>query len=415
MICSHRFSSALLGDLHLYSTWASLCYPSPTFSLGFGCPFDSSEQESLQEPSFPFLPLKSKREQIPGLLTRCAARSIEGEHSLNGDVHGGDVEGFKHDLKEQRRTEDYQKSQLSWPTEWLVILLRGGPVPVNPAPTSHGFWRGLHAQQVLKKTLLHWCVVGKKNLAKHPCVFLRWYAGLPGLLPGSSSPCWPWDSEGPPWAGWGVPQGLPAAHCRRSGARSGWEKSQMRPADSQWAGKFQLACPYWGRMAWWSQNRLDLERRPISTGNFWSLFQGYIPSHQGPRQDSDLGPTYSVCWLFPCDLGSSSLGSLVSPAPRGTRCTAALWLLAVFGWSKIPARGCRVRGGRRAGCPPGQVEVSLSTAPAVWPLFRLQLSLTSSLATLALQPSSSKSFPCCWYLGVSASLSGSLTCSHLCK
>lgn len=54
------------------------------------------------------LPLKSKREQIPGLLTRCAARSIEGEHSLNGDVHGGDVEGFKHDLKEQHRMEDLE-------------------------------------------------------------------------------------------------------------------------------------------------------------------------------------------------------------------------------------------------------------------------------------------------------------------
>ena len=112
MICSCRFSSAILGDLHLHSTWASLCYPSPRFSLGFGCPFDSSEQESLQEPSFPFLPLKSKREQIPGLLTRCAARSIEGEHSLNGDVHGGDVEGFKHDLKEQRRMEDLEITAL---------------------------------------------------------------------------------------------------------------------------------------------------------------------------------------------------------------------------------------------------------------------------------------------------------------
>ena len=112
MICSCRFSSAILGDLHLHSTWASLCYPSPRFSLGFGCPFDSSEQESLQEPSFPFLPLKSKREQIPGLLTRCTARSIEGEHGLNGDVHGGDVEGFKHDLKEQRRMEDLEITAL---------------------------------------------------------------------------------------------------------------------------------------------------------------------------------------------------------------------------------------------------------------------------------------------------------------
>lgn len=149
-------------DLHLYSTWTSLCYPSPRFLLDFGCPFDSSEQEFLQEPSFSFLPLKSKREQITGLLTRRAARSIEGEHSLNGDVHGGDVEGFKHDLKEQCRTEDYQKSLLSWPTEWLVILLRGGPVRVYSVPTSRGLWRGLHSQQVLKKLFCIDAWLGKR-------------------------------------------------------------------------------------------------------------------------------------------------------------------------------------------------------------------------------------------------------------
>ena len=104
MICSCKFSSAILGGLAAVF-YLDLCYPSPWFSLDFGCPFESSEQESLQEPSFSFLPLKSKREQVTGLLTSCAARSIEGEHSLNGDVHGGDVEGFKHDLKEQCRTE----------------------------------------------------------------------------------------------------------------------------------------------------------------------------------------------------------------------------------------------------------------------------------------------------------------------
>src|SRR4051794_15247140 len=33
-----------------------------------------------------------------GLLTSCSSRGIEGEHCLNGDVHGGSVEGFEHDL-----------------------------------------------------------------------------------------------------------------------------------------------------------------------------------------------------------------------------------------------------------------------------------------------------------------------------
>lgn len=40
------------------------------------------------------------------LLTCCSARSIEREHSLNGDVHGRDIEGLKHDLKGQCKIKD---------------------------------------------------------------------------------------------------------------------------------------------------------------------------------------------------------------------------------------------------------------------------------------------------------------------
>ena len=35
------------------------------------------------------------------LLTCGAAGCIEREHSLNGDVHGGNVEGFEHNLEQQ--------------------------------------------------------------------------------------------------------------------------------------------------------------------------------------------------------------------------------------------------------------------------------------------------------------------------
>lgn len=59
----------------------------------------------LSRNRFPFLPLKSEREWMTatGLPTCRTARSIEGEHSLNGDVHGRDIKGFKHDLKGQCR------------------------------------------------------------------------------------------------------------------------------------------------------------------------------------------------------------------------------------------------------------------------------------------------------------------------
>lgn len=127
--------------------------------------------------------------------------------------------------------------------------------------------------------------------------------------------CWPWDSEGPQWKKrWGVVRNL-AAHCRRNGARSGvvrsWTLSRR---------EIQLACPYWGRrMAWWSQNRLDLERgRPVNTGNFWSLFPRVYSFSSGPQ--TGLRPrmtTYSVCWLFPSGRRSSLLlCSLVSWTPR---------------------------------------------------------------------------------------------------
>lgn len=40
------------------------------------------------------------------LLTGGAARCVEGEHSLNGDIHGRDIEGFKHDLEGHQGEKD---------------------------------------------------------------------------------------------------------------------------------------------------------------------------------------------------------------------------------------------------------------------------------------------------------------------
>lgn len=40
------------------------------------------------------------------LLTCGAAGCIEREHSLNGDVHGGNVEGFEHNLEGQQGGKD---------------------------------------------------------------------------------------------------------------------------------------------------------------------------------------------------------------------------------------------------------------------------------------------------------------------
>lgn len=79
------------------------CWPRARFPLNVGCPCDSSEQEPLS-----LTPSEVRKGAITttGSLTCCAARGIEGEHGLNGDVHGRDVEGFKHDLKGQCRIKD---------------------------------------------------------------------------------------------------------------------------------------------------------------------------------------------------------------------------------------------------------------------------------------------------------------------
>lgn len=38
--------------------------------------------------------------QIPHMvLTSCAARCIEGKHSLDGNIHGRDIKGLEHDLQ----------------------------------------------------------------------------------------------------------------------------------------------------------------------------------------------------------------------------------------------------------------------------------------------------------------------------
>lgn len=43
----------------------------------------------------------------PETLPTCgAARCVEGEHGLNGDIHGRDVEGFEHDLQGQQGGKD---------------------------------------------------------------------------------------------------------------------------------------------------------------------------------------------------------------------------------------------------------------------------------------------------------------------
>ena len=67
-------------------------------------------------------------------------------------------------------------------------VIKGVPAPINPAPTSHGFWCGLHAQQVLKKLFCIDAWLGKRIWPSvHVCscagtqVFLASYLGH--LLP----------------------------------------------------------------------------------------------------------------------------------------------------------------------------------------------------------------------------------------
>ena len=311
----------------------------------------------------------------------------------------------------QNRRLSGRNHSTSWSTEWFVIFLRAGTVLIYPSPTSHTFWHGLQTQQFSKKFCCIDAWMGERIWPSIHVVFLCQCSSLPGPLPGSSSPCWPWDLGGPPWAGWGAPQVLPAAHCRRSGARSGWDKSQMSPADSQWAGNFLWTCPCWGRMARCSQNGLDLERRPVSHGNFWLLFRGYIPSQQGPRQDSDLGPIYLVCWLFLSDLGSSLHLSLVSPA----LCPEGQGPLQLSGfWLCLADRRYQQEVGEWEG---GEGHGDLPAT--LWPpwaqlLLRRPSSGSSShwaLVTLPLPFSlpAVRASLCCWHLSASASLSGSLT------
>ena len=73
-----------------------------------------------------------------GLPTCRAAGSVEGEHSLNGDVHGRDIEGFKHDLKGQCRIRLSGRNSSTFQSkERFGILLRAGNMPIYPTPSSY--------------------------------------------------------------------------------------------------------------------------------------------------------------------------------------------------------------------------------------------------------------------------------------
>ncbi|EGW09956.1 hypothetical protein I79_018278 [Cricetulus griseus] len=50
--------------------------------------------------------LEPEEQWASAVLTCGAARCIEGEHSLNGDIHGRDIEGFEHDLEGQQEEEN---------------------------------------------------------------------------------------------------------------------------------------------------------------------------------------------------------------------------------------------------------------------------------------------------------------------
>lgn len=73
------------------------------------------------------------------LLTGGAARRVEGEHSLNGDVHGRDIEGFEHDLEgHQGERTVSQTSQHLLAYRMLRNFLKGkNYAKLSGPPSSH--------------------------------------------------------------------------------------------------------------------------------------------------------------------------------------------------------------------------------------------------------------------------------------
>lgn len=267
------------------------------------------------------------------------------------------------------------------------ILLRVGNIPIYPTPTSHMAWHGLCTWQILKKLCCTHVWMEESIMLSVHVPFLCQCSGLAGLLPGSSSPCWPWDLGVPPWAGWGAPQALPAAHCRRSGARSVWDKSQMSSADSQWAGKLQLTCcaEEYGSVF------LNL-KRTVSPGDFWLKFKSFIPSQQGPRLE-----IYVFYWFFidfqiwgqyTYHVDYVHLNSFLSPAlcPGGPGLLHPL--LSGFCLCLAYRRYEQEVGEGRSVFLPGTGWPFMSTAPVEWPLFQG----SNSHGVLLALPSLSTSF-----------------------
>lgn len=103
------------------------------------------------------------------LLTGGAARRIEGEHSLNGDIHGRDIEGFKHDLEGHQGEKDCLTNITASPGLHDALKFSQGQelCQFHPTSTSLGTCPGSPCiQQVCKDILLHWCMMGKKYLAR---------------------------------------------------------------------------------------------------------------------------------------------------------------------------------------------------------------------------------------------------------
>ena len=74
-----------------------------SFPLGcYKLATDCHSKPRVQPPQIIFRTAKktwSQERKGSVLLTGGAARGVEGEHSLNGDVHGRDIEGLKHNLQ----------------------------------------------------------------------------------------------------------------------------------------------------------------------------------------------------------------------------------------------------------------------------------------------------------------------------